>query len=70
MENCAFNNGDTCMALTYKQCEGCSFYKTREEVDAGRKKAKERIDKLPNEVHNHISRKYYSSGRAYRGDND
>ncbi len=71
MENCAFNNGDNCVALTKKECEGCAFYKTREELVEGRRKATERINGLPGALQTRISNKYYSGGAVcvYRGGN-
>lgn len=47
MSNCAFElNKRSCSALTKKQCVGCHFRKTAEELEAGRKKARERIASL------------------------
>ena len=65
MNDCAFNNGKKCSALTKKQCKGCRFKKTTEELNEGRQKAKERIRKLPLDIRLHITRKYY-----VQGDND
>ena len=48
MLRCAFDRGnDTCSALTEQDCMNCRFFKTEEEVKAGRKRARERIFELP-----------------------
>lgn len=42
VEKCFFNiSFRSCMALTYKNCKGCNFYKTREEFEAGKRNAEE-----------------------------
>ena len=46
--NCVFDRGHKCVALTERKCVKCPFYKTKEELDAGRKIAFERIKDLPN----------------------
>lgn len=55
---CVFDKGDFCGALSEKQCHGCSFYKSPEEYNAGRKKADERIASLPEAQRVHIMQKY------------
>lgn len=64
MNDCAFKNNNKCSALTTMQCEGCNFYKTREQVIEGRLKAAKRIESLPKATQKKIRRKYYSRGRA------
>lgn len=59
MNNCVFDNGKKCIALSEKHCEGCKFYKTEEELNKARQKAKERIRSLPISVHSYIALKYY-----------
>lgn len=59
MENCVFDKGKKCSALREHNCEKCSFRKTREELVAGREKARERIENLPKEQHDAIMKKYY-----------
>lgn len=59
MKNCAFDLGDMCSALSTKQCVGCNFCKTKEELKEGRQKAAERLDYLPKKKQIHIARKYY-----------
>ena len=67
MNNCAFDNGNKCIALCKKQCVGCTFRKTEEEVQEGRRKAKERIKRLPLITRIYITRKYYSKGSVNGG---
>lgn len=57
---CAFDKNTFCAALTEKRCNGCSFRKTREELDAGRERADDRIATLPEEQQEHIRKKYCS----------
>lgn len=49
----------SCVALNKKNCKGCRFYKTKEEVKAGRKKAMERISTLNPETQEWIDRAYF-----------
>ena len=53
-----------CVALNKKQCSGCRFYKTEEQVKTERKKAMERILSLDEDTRNHITGTYFG------GDND
>lgn len=53
-----------CVALTKKNCDGCSFYKTKAEVKAAREKAMARIITLDIETQGRIARAYFG------GDND
>ena len=60
-EKCVFDLGEKCYALNEKKCQGCNFFKTRQQLDAGRAKAK----KLLNEKYGFkeraaICHKYYS----------
>lgn len=58
MEKCAFDlNEQGCSALTKKECEGCRFYKTAEQVAEGRRKAKERLDSIPGGLY--LYKKYH-----------
>ena len=60
---------EICFAMKEKGCgalecgcpgfDECPFYRTRAEVDASRKKANERIRRLPRETQEHISETYY-----------
>lgn len=54
----ADKNGD-CSALKVKDCKGCKFYKTKEEVARGRKKVLIRIQSLDENTKNHIIDKYF-----------
>ncbi len=38
-EKCVFDKGNKCGALTKKDCEGCNFYKTKDQLINGRKVA-------------------------------
>ena len=63
MIKCAFEQTGECTALFEKQCVGCAFYKTTEELKIGRQKATDKIKKLPLCLQNHIKLKYYTRGR-------
>lgn len=56
---CAFDRGTLCTALSEKKCHKCSFRKTQEELDAGRERAEQRINTLPEEQQDHIRFKYH-----------
>lgn len=45
-KKCFADKGIYCMALEKKNCAGCSFYQTKQDVEAGRAKAKARLLKL------------------------
>ena len=45
-KKCFADKGCYCMALEKKECTGCSFYQTKQEVEIGRAKAKARLLKL------------------------
>ena len=62
MDDCVFNLEKKCKALTEKQCEGCRFRKTQEELLQGRKKALERIWSLPYRKREYIRLKYHRGG--------
>lgn len=63
MENCYFDRGEKCSALTEKKCKGCRFRKTEEEFKHGRKKAMIRIRSLPSEQQLYILGKYYGRNK-------
>lgn len=65
MNKCAFDKDGKCLALNTRNCKGCSFYKTPEELISGRVRANERIKTLPKIIQRHIKRKYYSRGRIF-----
>lgn len=56
---CVFDkDAYTCAALTRKQCIGCSFFKTKKQLEEGREKAEEHIESLPGDVQDKIAKKY------------
>ena len=59
MNKCAFDREDKCTALREKQCDGCRFRKTEQELNDGRQKAIDRINNLPYSKQIHITRKYH-----------
>ena len=68
---CAFERGETCAALVAKECVGCNFFKTQDELDRGRERADDRIDALPEERREHIKKKYRSySAACWVGEKD
>jgi hypothetical protein len=48
-----------CTALKVKQCEGCSFYKTKEQYQLDRQLAMEKILSLDKRLQGHINETYY-----------
>lgn len=46
MRKCFADDGKDCIALKVKECDGCSFYKTEQQVAEERHKADERLKKL------------------------
>ena len=67
MKDCAFNKDGKCVALKEKQCKGCHFYKTPEELAEGRQKATERIRTLSKSKQAYIKYKYYTRGNKDLG---
>lgn len=64
MSKCAFDYGeDMCYAVTEKQCKGCRFRKTQEELQEGRDKATKRLMTLDRLRLNKIKQKYYNDRR-------
>ena len=63
MNECAFDRGSKCSALKEKDCWKCSFRKTQKQLEAGRKKAVERINNLPRDTQTWIREKYYTKQR-------
>lgn len=61
-KSCAFSLGRRCAVLTRWTCAGCSFFKTKEQLDEGRKKAEERLKTLPNWVQVSIRETYHKEG--------
>ena len=48
-----------CTALKVKQCEGCSFYKTKEQYQLDRQLAMEKILSLDKRLQDHSNETYY-----------
>ena len=64
MCKCAFDRDEfACSALKNKICKGCRFFKTKESLVAGRKKATDRVLTLPEKRRKHIFGKYYGGVR-------
>jgi hypothetical protein len=69
MDKCAFDFGKRrCYALNVKKCEGCRFFKTEEELKAGREKATDRLMTLDRKFLNDINRKYYGGRSRFTDD--
>lgn len=66
MSECAFDKRKKCIALTTKKCNGCNFYKTKEQLNEGREKATARLMTLDKATSDYINAKYSArAGRAY-----
>ena len=63
MTKCAFDIGPECAALAKKECVGCKFRKTKQELDEGREKADARIRALEPPLRHYLMRKYYGGRR-------
>ena len=59
MAKCFADVNGECSALKIKDCKGCTFYKTKEEAEKGRKKALIRIQSLDKDITDYIIDKYY-----------
>ncbi len=57
--DCFAYKRNSCTALKVKKCEGCSFYKTKEQFELDQEKALERIYTLDIAKQKHISETYY-----------
>ena len=68
MNKCAFDRGKKCFALTTKKCNGCNFYKTKEQLKEGREKATDRLMTLDMVTLKHIKAKYYCGRSAFKGE--
>lgn len=67
-KRCAFDGDDRCNALKDKVCLGCSFFKTKEELNEGRDKAAIRVAHLEKGERDHIRHKYYGGRRVFNGE--
>lgn len=45
MKECGLSDGDKCNALNKKDCEGCSFFKTPEQLKRDRQAVADRLKK-------------------------
>jgi len=61
MDKCFAKDKNKCIALKIKNCEGCNFFKTKQEVEEGRQKTIERINSLDEQTRNNIMDIYYNS---------
>lgn len=68
MSICIFSSYEGCKILKREHCRGCTFKKTQEQLDKGRKKARKRIDSLPMIKRLYINEKYYNRGLKYGKD--
>lgn len=57
-ETCVFEDGRKCTILTKKACGNCRFEKSKEEYEASKKKAEERIKNLPEKIQARIKESY------------
>lgn len=62
MDKCFADNGSKCTALTFKDCEGCTFFKTQEQVEESEKKAMNRINSLGERMKNSVINTYFLGG--------
>lgn len=68
-EDCfAYKNKNSCTSLKRKNCDNCSFYKTKEEFDEGQRKVLERIRTLDIDQQIHINKSYYEGGLKLEGE--
>ncbi|WP_296972593.1 hypothetical protein [Tepidanaerobacter sp. EBM-38] len=59
MQDCFAYKHNSCTALKVRQCEGCSFYKTKEQYELDRQKAIEKILSLDEDKRDYIIKTYY-----------
>ena len=57
---CAFFKNSGCIALHRENCDGCTFFKTHEQLAAGRAKAAEMMAAMPEEKQMYYRAKYNS----------
>lgn len=62
-EKCAFDKGEKiCGALREKDCEKCSFYKTKKELALGRESADKRLIGFSEDKRNYYIATYHTNG--------
>lgn len=59
MEDCFAYKRNGCIALKVIKCEGCSFYKTKEQHQLDQQKALDRIRALDTDRRDYIIKTYY-----------
>jgi hypothetical protein len=59
MKDCFAYRRNGCTALKVKKCEGCSFYKTKEQFRLDQERALKRIRTLDIDKQKYISETYY-----------
>ena len=59
MEKCVFEVEHECSALTKKECDGCPFHKTAEQIEKGVEKTERRLDSIPGGLY--FYKKYHCS---------
>ncbi|CAK7002590.1 hypothetical protein [Tissierella sp.] len=59
---CFADNGKKCTALRIKDCKGCVFFKTQEQVEESEKKAMDRINSLGEYIENNVINTYFLGG--------
>lgn len=57
MMECIFQFEGQCKALIRKDCEGCRFYKTAQQLDVERKNTEDRLERL--KLAEGVRAKYY-----------
>jgi hypothetical protein len=59
MRDCFAHRRGSCTALKVKKCEGCSFYKTKEQFELDQQRSMKRILSLGAEQREYIINTYY-----------
>lgn len=62
MDKCFADNGSKCTVLRTKNCEGCRFFKTQQQVEESEKNAMNRIESLDRHMRNNITNVYFLGG--------
>lgn len=64
MAKCFADRENYCSALKKKECEGCNFFKTHEDLEKSRDRAIRRIDSLPKSTKDFIYQNCFKGGKA------
>jgi hypothetical protein len=59
VQDCFAYKNKRCIALKVIKCDGCNFYKTKEQYELDKQKALDRILSRDQETQKYISEKYY-----------